>query len=259
MAQAPTVIELRDVEKRFLTAQGGYLVALEHATFSVQQNEFVCILGPSGCGKSTILNVLCGLERATGGQVTIASQAARGDGPLLAYVFQDARLLPWRTVQQNLEFVLQARRLDSAVVQQRIAEAIELVGLGGFEGAYPHQLSGGMQQRVAIARALCVDPLVLLMDEPFSALDEITARSLRKQLLEIWERRKKTVLFVTHNCFEATFLADRIILMTQRPGRVYREVTVDLPRPRDYDDPEVFAFSSRVVKDFLRQIGLEKE
>jgi NitT/TauT family transport system ATP-binding protein len=259
MSSDGAVIELHDVGKSFLTSQGTLLVALERATLRVEPEEFLCILGPSGCGKSTILNILSGLERATAGEVVVARGAQGAGGPFLAYVFQEPRLLPWCTVSQNLQFALQTLGLSRGEVERRVAESLALVQLAGFEQAFPHQLSGGMQQRVAIARALCVDPLVLLMDEPFSGLDEITARSMRKLLLEIWERRKKTVLFVTHNCFEATFLADRIVLMTQRPGRVYREVRVDLPRPRDYDDPAVFTFSSAVVKDFLRQIGVEQE
>ncbi len=258
MASSGAVIELHDVGKKFPTSQGTLLVALERATLRVEPNEFLCILGPSGCGKSTILNILSGLEQATAGEVVVARDPKGSVGPFLAYVFQEPRLLPWRTVNQNLQFALQTLGLSGAEVARRVADSLALVQLSGFEHAFPHQLSGGMQQRVAIARALCVDPAVLLMDEPFSGLDEITARSMRKLLLEIWERRKKTVLFVTHNCFEATFLADRIVLMTQRPGRVYREVLVDLPRPRDYDDPAVFAFSSAVVKDFLRQIGVEQ-
>lgn len=250
------VVELRNVRKAF-TTQGTLLVALDQATLSVRENEFLCILGPSGCGKSTILNILSGLEQPTGGEVLTARSTTPSDSPFLAYVFQEPRLLPWCTVSQNLEFALQTLRLGQAEVRQRVADSLELVKLAGFEHAYPHQLSGGMQQRVAIARALCVDPRVLLMDEPFSGLDEITARSMRKLLLELWEKRRKTVLFVTHNCFEATFLADRIVLMTRRPGRVYREVPIPLPRPRDYDDPAVAALSSSIVKDFLRQIGEE--
>jgi NitT/TauT family transport system ATP-binding protein len=251
MATSPAVV-IRDLLKVYGSSTADRLVALDHANLEVGENEFVCILGPSGCGKSTILNILSGLDTDFTGQVQL-SRAQRSEP--VGYVFQEPRLLPWLTVEKNIHFALESAGIPRSDWVERSRTQLELVGLTGFEHRHPHQLSGGMQQRASIARALAVDPPLLLMDEPFSGLDELTARSLRKLLLGLWERTHKTVLFVTHNCFEATYLADRILLMTKRPGKVYDEVRVDLPRPRDYDDPTVFALSASIVKDFLRTIG----
>jgi ABC-type nitrate/sulfonate/bicarbonate transport system ATPase subunit len=234
------------------------LTALQDVSFEVAENEFLCILGPSGCGKSTILNVLSGLEPITAGDVTIHGRS-RSSEPLIGYVFQEPRLLPWLTARQNIEFAVDQLRLPQTESDSRIRENLELVGLSQFSSAYPHELSGGMQQRIAIARAFAVDPHILLMDEPFSSLDEITARSMRKLLLELWEHRRKTIMFVTHNMFEAAFLSDRILLMTRHPGRIYKAITTGLPRPRDYEDPKIFAASTSIARDFLREIGDEKQ
>jgi NitT/TauT family transport system ATP-binding protein len=232
-------------------------MALQDVTFEVAENEFLCILGPSGCGKSTILNILSGLEPVTAGSVTIHGHN-RSSQPLIGYIFQEPRLLPWLTARENIKFAVDQLRLPLIESEARIRENLDLVGLSKFSSTYPHELSGGMQQRVAIARAFAVDPHILLMDEPFSSLDEITARSMRKLLLGLWEHHKKTIMFVTHNMFEAAFLSDRILLMTRHPGTIYKVITAGLPRPRDYEDPYIFAASTNIARDFLREIGDER-
>lgn len=248
-----SVVSISNLTKTFESNDRGDLVVLKDVSFEVQQNEFVCILGPSGCGKSTILNILSGLEHATAGEARFGGRSVRRH-PSIGYIFQEPRLLPWRTVSENIRLVLQPLGLDERQQSERIDESLGQVGLTEFARSYPYQLSGGMQARVSIARALATDPDLLLMDEPFSSLDEITGRSMRKLFLNLWERRRKTILFVTHNIFEATFLADRLIMMSARPGRIYQTIVNDLPRPRDYEDPKVFAVSARITKDFLRNI-----
>ncbi len=251
------VIEVKQLGKWFSTKQGEELRALDEVSFQVEENEFLCILGPSGCGKSTLLNIFSGLDMPSDGSVTI--RTGPSGRPSVGYIFQEARLLPWRTVMQNVHFVVDPLPLAAAEAKRRITESLELVGLANFAHAYPHELSGGMQQRVSLARALATDPEILLMDEPFSSLDEITAREMRNMLLDLWERKKKTIVFVTHNMFEAAFLSDRILLMTRRPGKIYRTVVTGLPRPRNYDDPKVFAVSVNVSRDFLRDIGANRD
>jgi NitT/TauT family transport system ATP-binding protein len=249
-------IVIQDLVKIYASQGRGELLAVDNANLTVGANEFVCILGPSGCGKSTILNILSGLDTSYRGRADVVGADA---GFRIGYVFQDPRLLPWLTVEKNIHHALKWAGLPRESWAERTERQLELVGLTNFRRHYPHELSGGMQQRASIARALAIDPELLLMDEPFSGLDELTARSQRQLLLELWGRTQKTVLFVTHNCFEATFLADRILLMTRRPGRVYDEVQVTLPRPRDYDDPAVFTLSASIVKGFLATIGAEQD
>jgi ABC-type nitrate/sulfonate/bicarbonate transport system ATPase subunit len=234
--------------------------ALNGATFRVDPGEFVCILGPSGCGKSTLLNILSGLDDQYMGVASIhgrsvGEQFARG--LRVAYVFQEPRLMPWRTVRQNIEFVLLTAGFEASQWKERIDRCLALVELSDFGDFYPLQLSGGMQQRASIARAFAIEPEVLLMDEPFSALDELTARRLRQQLLTIWGTFRSTVLFVTHNAFEATFLSDRILMMTKGPGgRFCDEVSLrDLSRPRSYEDVRVFETSRAVVERLVSHIG----
>ena len=253
-------IEIANLEKIYQSqVHSAGLRALDRVSFNVADQEFVCILGPSGCGKSTILNILSGLDTQYGGQIRVGDRPLNGGshGVRIAYVFQEPRLLPWLTVADNVRFALECEGIARASWDGQVARYLGLVGLAGFERAYPHQLSGGMQQRASIARSFAVEPDVLLMDEPFSGLDEITARRLRKELLSIWSATHKTILFVTHNCFEATFLADRILLMSSRPGRVYEEVPINLPRPRDYDDPHLFTVNAGIVRNFLKTIGEE--
>jgi len=226
------------------------LVALDNVDLAVADHEFVCLLGPSGCGKSTILNVLSGLEPRYAGEVTVAGRVvSRSSGhPFrVGYVFQEPRLLPWLTVRRNIEFVLDSEGIPRSEWHERTNAWLNRVGLRDFAEAHPHELSGGMQQRTAIARAFAVDPEILLMDEPFSGLDELTARTMRELLLEIWLETRKTVIFVTHNCFEACFLADRIVVFSPRPGRVRKDIAIELERPRNYEDTRLFALSVSVT------------
>lgn len=245
------VIDIQNLSKSFGNRSGGgELRVFEDLSFTVQDHEFVCVLGRSGCGKSTLLNVISGLERGHAGRVAFDGVPMNGDGPAthIAYVFQEPRLLPWLSVRDNLKFALRGSRIPSSEWPDRIDSWIERVGLGGFARSYPHELSGGMQQRASIARAFAIGPDILLMDEPFSGLDEFTARSMREQLLELWRETKKTVMFVTHHCFEACYLADRILVLGSRPGRVVKDMRVDLPRPRDYESSELFRLSVDVTR-----------
>jgi NitT/TauT family transport system ATP-binding protein len=210
-------------------------------------------LGPSGCGKSTLLNIIAGLEKATSGEVLINGHQITGPGPDRGVVFQEPALMPWLNVLENVTFALKDLRKDQQ--QERALKYLKLVHLSKFVKAYPHELSGGMRQRVAIARALAMDPHVLLMDEPFGALDEQTRMMLHKELLAIWEQTKKTIVFVTHNIREAVQLSDRIVLMGTRPGRVIKEFEVNLPRPRSTTDPEV----ARLEEEIMALLGNEIE
>jgi len=227
------MIEIRDLGKRFVDRSGGGAVqALDHVNLTVGDGEFLTVLGPSGCGKTTLLRHIAGLEPWDTGEILIDGKPVRGPGPDRAMVFQSFALLPWSTVLENVGFGLQLRGVPKAERDARANELIELVGLRGFERMRPGQLSGGMQQRVGLARALAVKPRVLLMDEPFGALDEQTRRLLQEQLLGIWEANPIAVVFITHSMEEAVLLGDRIAVMTPRPGRIDEIVTVQLRRPR---------------------------
>jgi NitT/TauT family transport system ATP-binding protein len=245
-------IQIENLSKRFPSRNGDEdLVVLDAVDLAVQDRQFLCLLGRSGCGKSTLLNVISGLDRDYGGHVAFDGHAlAHAARPpvKIGYVFQEPRLLPWRTVRENLRFALQSSGLPQDEWSDRAETWLERVGLSGFRDAYPHELSGGMQQRAAIARAFAIDPEVLLMDEPFSGLDEFTGRALRAALLSLWRDTRKTVIFVTHHCFEACYLADRIVLLGGRPSRIARTIDVELPRPRDYDSSELFELSVDVTR-----------
>jgi NitT/TauT family transport system ATP-binding protein len=222
---------LRDAE----TGDTRPLAVLDSITQDVERGRFVSVIGPSGCGKSTLLEIVAGLRSPSSGDVFVLDHRISGPHPLLAVVFQEDSTLPWRTVLENVEFGLEIRRMPRAERRQLSESIIELVGLAGFERAFPSQLSGGMRQRVAIARALAMDPEVLLMDEPFGALDQQTRMYIGKELLEIWDRARKTILFVTHDMNEAVFLSDEVWVMSHRPGRIKTVVEIDLPRPRGTD------------------------
>jgi NitT/TauT family transport system ATP-binding protein len=224
-------VVIESIGKTYADRSGRAVEALADVTFAVESEQFVALLGPSGCGKSTLLNVIAGLAAPDRGAVHFEGELMP-DRPATALVFQEFALFPWRTVQANVEFGLEERAMPAAERRRRARTYIELVGLSGFEGKYPHQLSGGMRQRVGIARALAVDPAVLLMDEPFSALDAQTRQLMQEQLLELWERTRKTILYVTHNIQEAVYVADRVVVLSRRPGRVLEDVPIALPRPR---------------------------
>ena len=222
------------------------VVALRNVDIDVHSGEVVCLLGPSGCGKSTLLYALAGLVKPSGGHISLDGQDVTGPGPDRVLVFQEAALFPWLSVRQNLTFVLRAKGLSRCEGGARAREFIRLVHLEGFEDALPHQLSGGMRMRVALARALALDPSVLLMDEPFGALDAQTRSHMHDLLQSIWMRDRKTVVFVTHNIREALVLGDRVVVMAGRPGRVLEDLEVRLPRPRDPDDPALVELSRRI-------------
>jgi NitT/TauT family transport system ATP-binding protein len=208
-------------------------LALADVSLSIEEGEFVCIVGPSGCGKTTLLNIVAGLLRYSEGSISVRGVLVNGPGLSRAMVFQQASLLPWRTVLGNVRYGMEMqRRFDAATMNERVDRFIKLVGLGGFESRYPSELSGGMQQRANLARALATDPEVLLMDEPFAALDAQTREFMQVELLKIWSKARKTVLFITHQIDEAVFLADRVVVMGTRPGRLKREFRVPFARPR---------------------------
>ncbi|HYY88139.1 MAG TPA: ABC transporter ATP-binding protein [Chloroflexota bacterium] len=231
-------LQVDAVTKRFLrpattSSEGEIVRALERVSLDVRESEFLSIVGPSGCGKSTLLRVMAGLVRPDEGRVLVGGKEVTGPGPERAMVFQEYALLPWADVESNVAFGLKMRGVPKATRLNRARDLIELVGLKGCEHALPRQLSGGMRQRVSLARALAVDPQVLLMDEPLGSLDEISRRGMQAELLRIWERDKKTAVFVTHSVDEAVFLSDRIVVMGTRPGRVTDVLDVGLPRPRE--------------------------
>ena len=213
--------------------QHGTVDALDNISFEIQPSEFVCIVGPSGSGKSTLLRIMAGLIVPQQGRVWLDGQVVTAPRPSIGIVFQKANLMPWRTVRDNVALPLEMERLPSAETQQRAQMLIDLVGLTGFEESYPHGLSGGMEQRVAIARALIHNPTVLLLDEPFGSLDALTRERMALELTRIWSTQKTTVVMVTHSIQEAVFLSDRVLVMTDRPGRIAAAIPIDLPRPRD--------------------------
>jgi NitT/TauT family transport system ATP-binding protein len=243
---------IRNLTQSFRKDDGGDLVVLDKITLDVEDKEFVCILGSSGCGKTTLLRLIAGLDEAKAGSIILDDEEIRGTSPKVGMVFQEYSLFPWRTVIDNIAFGLEMRGMPKDE-RYRIAERyLELVNLSQFRDNFPSELSGGMRQRVAVARALALDPVLLLMDEPFGALDAQTRNMLQKELLDIWEATKKTIVFITHSVDEAVYLSDRIIVLTPRPGRICRTFYIDLPRPRDRTSIE-FARVRREVLDLINQ------
>ncbi|WP_217569062.1 ABC transporter ATP-binding protein [Mesorhizobium sp. GbtcB19] len=244
---------IEGVSRTFAGVGGGQPVqALQPVDLAVAANDFITILGPSGCGKSTLLRIVAGLEAPSTGRVVLDGKAVTRPGPDRGMVFQSYTLFPWLTVAENIGFGLRERSMPERERTEVVASYIDLVGLKGFENHWPKQLSGGMQQRTAIARALANDPAILLLDEPFGALDNQTRGLMQELLLGIWERRKKTVLFVTHDIEEAIFMASRVIVMSARPGRIKSDVPVDLPHPRHYTlktSAEFSALKAQLTED----------
>ncbi|MGW0436309.1 ABC transporter ATP-binding protein [Micromonospora sp. NPDC003197] len=236
------------------------VLALDGVDLDVRAGEFVCLVGASGCGKSTLLNLIAGLDQVTSGAVRLASRpngspASTADGIRPGFMFQEPALFPWLTVTANIEVPLKLRGLARADRRARVAELLETVHLTGFGRHRPHELSGGMRQRVALARTLALDTPVLLMDEPFGALDAMTRDLLHDELERIWSQQRLTVLFVTHNVREAARLADRIVLLSSRPGRIIHETRVDVPRPRRIDSPEIAAIAAEVTDRLRTEVG----
>jgi ABC-type nitrate/sulfonate/bicarbonate transport system ATPase subunit len=246
-------LKIDTVSRVFPGVRGGEPTrALEPTSIAVEDNDFITILGPSGCGKSTLLRIVAGLDQPTTGQVLLDGQPVRDPGPDRGMVFQSYTLFPWLTVRENICFGLREKKVSSAEQAEIAARFIDQVGLKGFENHYPKQLSGGMQQRTALARALANDPKILLLDEPFGALDNQTRALMQELLLGIWEKARKTVLFVTHDIDEAIFMANRVLVMTARPGRVKCDIAIDLPHPRHYTvktTPEFAAYKARLTEE----------
>jgi NitT/TauT family transport system ATP-binding protein len=252
-------LDITGLSKRF-----GELEALRNVNVAVDRGEFIALVGPSGCGKTTFLRMVAGLEPVTSGKIMLDGQPLSGPGSNRGFVFQNDSLLPWRTVLGNALIGPEVGGQVGAKERQRTLELLKLVGLGGFEHYYPRQLSGGMRQRVNLARALAIDPDVLLMDEPFAALDAQTREIMQTELLRIWEQGRKTVLFVTHQIDEAVFLADRVLVLARRPGRLQESVRIELPRPRALDikrQPEFVNYVDhiwRLIEDDVRASVIEE-
>ena len=253
-------VQLQDVTKVYGT-RAGSVRALDGVSFDVPEFEFLSILGPSGCGKSTLLSLVTGLLAPSSGEIRIRGQVIRAPYTDVGIVFQRDVLLDWRTVLGNVMIQAEIRGLDRTAAERRARALLEEVGLADFTGAYPFELSGGMRQRVSICRALVHDPPLLIMDEPFAALDALTRDQMNLDLLELWEARKKTVIFITHSIPEAVFLSDVVLVMTARPGRIQRSITVDLRRPRTLairETPEFLRYTAEIV-DILKASGILRE
>jgi NitT/TauT family transport system ATP-binding protein len=245
-------LEIHDLNQSFPRDDGTQLIVLDHLSFDVQDKEFVCILGSSGCGKTTLLRLIAGLDEVRDGSIILDGENIKGPSPKVGFVFQEYSLFPWRNVIDNIAFGLEMKGIQKEE-RYRIAEQyLDLINLSQFRTSYPSELSGGMRQRIAVARALALEPVLLLMDEPFGALDAQTRNMLQKELLDIWDKTKKTIIFITHSVDEAVFLADRIIVLTPRPGRICQIFPVDLKRPRDRTSVE-FAQVRREVLDLIGQ------
>jgi len=245
-------LKIQDLSKSFNREDGSEMAALDHLSLDIADKEFVCVLGSSGCGKTTLLRLIAGLDQDREGQIILDGEEMHGPSPKIGFVFQEYSLFPWRTVIDNIVFGLEMNGVGREERYRTAERYLELVGLKQFRNSYPSELSGGMRQRVAVARALALEPVLLLMDEPFGALDAQTRNMLQKELLVIWEKTRKTIVFITHSVDEAVFLADRIIVLTPRPGRVCQIFPIDLKRPRDRTSVE-FAQVRRQVLDLIGQ------
>ncbi len=249
-------IEIKKASKKFVTRSGDQVVALTDVNLSIDKGKFITLVGPSGCGKSTLLRMVGGLIRRSSGSVSIGGTEIEAPTSGIGMVFQSPVLLPWRTVRQNVTVAADIGGADRRQVEERATKFLHMVGLNGFEDKYPSELSGGMQQRVGITRALVHDPEVLLMDEPFAALDAMTKDKLQVELQSLWMSSRKTVIFVTHSIQEAVFLADRVIVLAPRPGRVVDDITIDLPRPRTLEminSREFGDYASAVRRHFEKE------
>jgi NitT/TauT family transport system ATP-binding protein len=246
-------ILLESVSKKYDVGSSS-LKVIEDLTFDVNKNEFVCVVGPSGCGKTTLLRIVAGLEPPSSGRVLVFGRPPDPKIQRFGVIFQEDSLLPWRTVLGNVEFGLEIQNYQEAE-RERVAKTfLELVGLQGFENYYPHQISGGMKKRVAIARALAIDPDLILMDEPFADLDAQTRSLMQRELLKIWSKLNKSVLFITHNVEEAVFLAQRVVVLTKRPSRVKQIIDIDLPYPRARLSPPFISYRERILTAFHEEL-----
>ncbi len=251
-------LEVRNVTKVYISEEGE-IKALEDINLDVKPGEFLCIIGPSGCGKTTLLRMIAGLEYPTSGEIILDGKEVKGPSSDRGMVFQEFSLFPWRTVLKNVEFGLQMRNIKSKERHAIAERYIELVGLRGFEKHYPYELSGGMKQRVAIARALATEPSILLMDEPFGSVDAQTRNILQEELLQIWKRTEKTILFVTHSVDEAVYLADRVVVMSARPGRIVECIAIDIERPRKRTSVEANVIREQLLRKLItehKKVGL---
>ena len=249
--QATPLLELRDITKEYVDDRGKKIVVLNNISLSINSHEYISVVGPSGGGKSTLLRIMMGLEKCTSGEVMIKGEQLKDKvDPHMAMVFQSFGLFPWLTVVENVEFGLESIHISKEERRKKSVNIIQEVGLEGFENAYPRELSGGMKQRVGIARALVLDPEVLLMDEPFSALDPLTAEALREEILKVWSNRLTTpdvVMMVTHNVEEAVYLSDRVVILSQRPARVVKDLYIDIPRPREKRDASIYEYTDQIT------------
>jgi NitT/TauT family transport system ATP-binding protein len=249
----PVKLALRDISKSF-NSKDLLVTALKRVDLDVHQGEFLCLVGPSGCGKSTLLNIIAGLDQPSTGEVVMDGVKVTGPGPERLVLFQEPALFPWLSVVKNVEFGLKQKRVPPAERRRIALKYLDMMHLGKFAGACVHELSGGMKQRVALARALAVDPDVLLMDEPFAALDAQTRDILHAELQELWAATGKTVVFITHNVREAVCLGDRVIVFTYRPGQVKAEFRVDLPRPRQIEDEGLMTIAAKVTANLRGEV-----
>jgi NitT/TauT family transport system ATP-binding protein len=248
-------IVIDGVTKVYRAGSRAPVAALEKTDLAVERGRFVCLLGPSGCGKSTLLAMVAGLVRPTSGSIRVAGVPVTGPGPERGLVFQEYGLFPWLTVRGNIAFGLDCRGSPRAEREAIVDKYVSLTGLTGFDHRHPHELSGGMRQRVAIARTLANDPRVLLMDEPFGAVDALTRELLQDEVLRLWRAERKTILFVTHSMMEAAYLADEIVMLTHRPGRVFARVAVPLEHPRQRSDLAFLSFYGKVEEMFKTHVG----
>lgn len=248
-------IRVHGAEKNYTNGNGTAQTALTGINLDIMEGEFLCLVGPSGCGKTTLINLIAGFERPSRGEITIDGQVVKDTNPKFITIFQEYSLFPWRTVQENVEYGLEAKGIPTKEREAIAQKYIQLVGLEKFANCHPPKLSGGMKQRVAIARAMAVDPEVLFMDEPFAALDPITRMKMQEEVISLWQEKKRTLIFVTHNIDEAIFLADRIVIMTPPPGRISTILTVSLKRPRGRTGRDFGLIRDRIYQEFGLKSG----